>query len=272
MSTAAPVLLTAALAGAAAAVLVGAPRAGPARLAELTRRPVLRRAQRLRHGLLLLPLPVVLLLGPVPAALALAALVLGRRWSVARGRARAREAERLGAVEACGVLAAELRAGRAPAEALAASGAVARGPSREALLAAASAARLGGDVPGALAGVDAGSAVPDVLRALGACWSVCSRSGAGLAAAVERLEEGLRAEQAQRRALDAELAGPRATAGLLAVLPVVGLVLAAGMGADPLRVLLHTPLGLVCLVTGLALDGLGVLWTRRLAARAAAGG
>lgn len=111
-----------------------------------------------------------------------------------------------------------------------------------------------------------------VLRALAACWTVCARSGAGLAAAVDRLEEGLRAEQAQRRALDAELAGPRATAALLAVLPLVGLLLAAALGADPLRVLLHTPLGLLCLVTGLALDAAGVLWTRRLAARAAAGG
>jgi Flp pilus assembly protein TadB len=33
-------------------------------------------------------------------------------------------------------------------------------------------------------------------------------------------------------------------------------------------VLLETPLGLVCLVLGLGLDGLGVLWTSRLVARA----
>jgi tight adherence protein B len=97
---------------------------------------------------------------------------------------------------------------------------------------------------------------------------VCSTSGSGLAAAVERLEEGLRAEQAQRRAVDAELAGPRATAGLLAVLPAAGLLLAAGLGADPLHVLLTTPLGTVCLVLGLGSRRRGVLWTSRLVSRA----
>jgi hypothetical protein len=90
-----------------------------------------------------------------------------------------------------------------------------------------------------------------------------------LAAAVDRLEEGLRADQVLRQALAAELAGPRATAGLLAVLPAVGLLLAAALGADPLQVLLHTPLGLVCLVAGVGLDALGVVWTTRLVARAA---
>ena len=110
--------------------------------------------------------------------------------------------------------------------------------------------------------------MPEVLRALGACWTVCAGSGAGLASAVERLEEGLRADAAQRRAVDAELAGPRATAGLLAVLPAGGLLLAAGLGADPLRVLLTTPVGLLCLTVGLALDGLGLWWTGRLVASA----
>jgi len=110
--------------------------------------------------------------------------------------------------------------------------------------------------------------VPEVLRALAACWTVCAGSGSGLAAAVERLEQGLRTEQAQRRAVQAELAGPRATAGMLAVLPAVGLVLAAGLGADPIHVLLHTPLGLTCLVLGLALDVVGLAWTGRFVARA----
>lgn len=203
----------------------------------------------------------------VPALLAVGAVVAGARVRRDRVRAAARRREHERAVEACGALAAELRAGRAPADALLTAAGLAAGPSRTALLAAAGAARLGGDAAAAL-GSPGDTAVPEVLRALAACWTVCSGSGSGLASAVERLEEGLRADAAQRRAVDAELAGPRATAGLLAVLPVLGLLLAAGLGADPLHVLLTTPVGLVCLAGGLLLDATGLWWTGRLVARA----
>jgi tight adherence protein B len=85
---------------------------------------------------------------------------------------------------------------------------------------------------------------------------------------VERLANGLRAEEAQRREVSAQLAGPRATARLVAILPLFGLMLAAGLGGDPLRVLFGTSYGLVCLGTGLALDVVGVLWTERIASAA----
>lgn len=211
--------------------------------------------------------------GPVAALVGAGASAAGARVLASRRATAARAAERTRAVEACTALAAELRAGRSAAEALHAAQAVASGATRAALAAAAAAAAAGADVPGALLAQAHGppgarSAVPELLRALAACWAVCASAGNGLAAAVERLEEGLRAAEAQRRAVEAELAGPRATAGLLAVLPVAGVVLATGLGADPLHVLLHTPVGIVCLLLGLALDGLGLLWTGRLVARA----
>lgn len=265
------VLLSAGLAAAAVGVLVALPATAGLRLSALTpsrssAAPV-RPAAR-RHVLLLVVPVAVLAVGPVPALLATVGVVLARRWWAHRLRVRAAAIERATAVEACGVLAAELRAGRRPDEALLAAAGVATGPCGSALRAAGAAVSLGGDVPATLLASAGGSAVPEVLRALAACWTVCSTTGSGLAAAVERLEEGLRAGQTQRRALAAELAGPRATAALLAGLPLVGLLLAAALGADPLQVLLHTPLGLVCLVVGLGLDLLGVLWTSRLAARA----
>ena len=205
----------------------------------------------------------------VPLLLAAAGTGAVARLRRSRARAAARRDERSRAVEACAALAGELRAGRAPADALDAAAELGGGPFAAALRTAARAVRLGGDpAPSLRATPDC--AVPEVLRALAACWSVCAGSGAGLAAAVERLEEGLRAEQAQRRAVDAELAGPRATAGLLAVLPAGGLLLAAGLGADPFTVLLATPVGLLCLTVGLGLDALGLWWTGRLVT--AAGG
>jgi tight adherence protein B len=263
------VVLAAGLAGAAAAVLVALPSPGRLRLAALAPASVPPPAARRGQATLLVAVlgaVLAVVSGPVIALLAGGAGVAAVRWSSARLRARAVAAERAGAVQACRVLAAELSAGRGPADALSAAAEPATGPAARALRAAAAAAGLGGDVPAALAAEPA-SAVAPVLRALAACWTVCSTSGSGLAAAVQRLEEGLRAEQALRRTLDAELAGPRATAALLAVLPGAGLLMAGGLGADPVRVLLATPVGLACLTGGLLLDGLGLLWTQRLVAR-----
>ena len=250
------------LAAAAAAVLVAVPAPGAVRLAGLSP-PV---ATRRVPALVALPVVALVLLGPVAAAVAgAAAAVLSR---VVAGRRRLAETahERAGALDALSLLGAELRSGRPAADALEAAAGLAVGRIGAALRGAAGAVRLGGDVGAALS-VE-GSAVPEVLRGLAACWLVCSTAGSGLAAGVERLEEGLRAAEAQRRAIESELAGPRATAGVLAVLPVAGLALAAALGARPLHVLLHTPVGLACLLGGLLLDGAGVLWTRRLVANA----
>lgn len=265
-------LVAAGLAGASAAVLVAVPRAGQLRLAGLSHAAPPTRLPRMIGPLGLAAAGGAVLLGPVPALLAAAGGAAAWAGAVRRRRLRAAAAEQAAAVEACAALAAELRAGRFPAEALAAAADLACGPLEATLRGAAATAGLGGDAAAVLRAPVGATAVPEVARALAACWSVCAGSGNGLAAAVSRLEEGLRADAAQRRAIEAELAGPRATAALLALLPLVGLVLAAGLGADPLHVLLHTPAGLVCLLLGLALDALGLLWTARLVDRAARGG
>lgn len=277
MSAALPALL----AGGAVAVVLGAPGRSALRLRALvptTAGPaagavglVPAAGPAPRTVLAALLVAGVLLLGPGPTVLVTAAAG-GVLWSArSRSRRRADDLERRSAVEACAALALELRAGRVPAQALAQAAALARGPCREALRAAAAAAQWGGDVPAALlAPSTRPGAVPDLLRGLAACWQVCAQAGAGLAAAVERLADGLRAREAQERAVAAALAGPRASAALLALLPLAGIALAAGLGARPLHVLLHTPLGLVCLVAGLGLDATGLWWTGRLVARAAA--
>ena len=252
------------LAGAAVAVWAARPTPGTLRLSSL----VAARARPSPTTWGLVPLPVVAAMfsGLVAAVLVAVVVIVVRRAVNARRRAAARDRERAGALDALALLAADLRAGRIPADALASAASVASGRSHLALVAAASAARMGSDVAVAL---DVpGSAVPAVLRGLAACWQVCHEAGAGLAAAVERLEQGLRAAEAQRRAVAAELAGPHATAQLLAVLPLGGVGLAAAFGANPVQFLLHTTFGLGCLLTGLLLDAAGVVWTRRLAAAA----
>ncbi|MFF7948720.1 type II secretion system F family protein [Streptomyces griseorubiginosus] len=125
------------------------------------------------------------------------------------------------------------------------------------------AARFGGDVPGALAAA-ARRPGAEGLLGLAACWRVAVDQGAGLAAGLDRLEGALRAERDQRADLRAQLAGARSTAWMLAALPVLGLGLGAALGADPLRVLLHSGAGLGCLAVGGVLEGVGTWWAMRI--------
>ena len=270
-----------------ALVALALPGEGALRLAGLSRPPTAPTGPvsaalpaAARHALTTSVLAGLLLAGLLLVGQALAGtaatvlLVVGslavRHRLRARSAGRTRDRERDGAGEACTALAAELRSGRSAADALAVAADLAHGPSRERLRAAVAAARLGGDVPAALrAPTDTPTAVPGLLSALAACWQVCSGSGTGLAASVDRLARSHRAREEQRRAVETALAGPRSTAGLLAVLPLAGIGLAAELGADPLHVLLHTTAGLICLVGGIALDALGVWWTGRIVARAA---
>jgi tight adherence protein B len=177
---------------------------------------------------------------------------------------RERRDRQLAVIELCDALSAELRAG-APAErALERSCA-----SRDEWTGISRTARLGGDVGAAMS---RGAAEPGAegLRALAAGWRVANRAGAGLAEVVERVATGLRADEDARAEVIASLGPPRATAKMLAVLPVFGLALGSSMGADPVGFLLHTGLGLVCLLLGLLLAGTGILWVERLAAAAEA--
>jgi tight adherence protein B len=206
------------------------------------------------------------LLAGIPAAVCCAMLgAAAVRAARRRSERRTSAAERAGAVEAVAVLAAELRAGRHPADALAAAAAVGEGPFAHALSGAARALHLGADPAQVLRAAAPGSAAGDALRALAACLQVCSGSGGSLAGATETVAGSLRADEEQRLAVEGELAGPRATAMVLAALPLAGTLLAAGLGAHPLHVLLHTPVGGACLVAGVLLDLAGLWWTERLA-------
>ncbi|MFD9813942.1 type II secretion system F family protein [Streptomyces sp. NPDC059080] len=214
-------------------------------------------------------LPAGLLLGAVggsvlPVLASLGALVVVRRMLAARRAARARDRRAAAVITLCAAVAAELRAGRQPNRALLSVGAPELGDAGSAILAA---ARYGGDVPRAFR---AAAALPgaDGLNGVAACWRVAVEGGAGLAAGLERIAAALRAARDQREELNAQLAGPRATALMLALLPACGLLMGTALGADPLRVLLHTPFGWGCLVVGGLLEWAGVAWTARIVAGA----
>ncbi|MFF7210664.1 type II secretion system F family protein [Streptomyces sp. NPDC008238] len=232
---------------------------------------------RLGREVLFLPggLVVALAAGSLlPVLLGAAAVPLAGRWL--RGRERRAEAERravaVGAL--CAAVAGDLRAGLAPPAALA--GALGREGWAEhpglsdAALPLLAAARFGGDVSAALRAA-ARPAGAEGLSGVAACWQVAVDGGAGLADGLDRIAAALRAERDQREDLRAQLAAPRSTVALLALLPAFGLVLGTGLGADPLGTLLRTPAGLGCLAAGGLLEWAGLAWTARIV-RGAEGG
>ncbi|RZU51574.1 tight adherence protein B [Krasilnikovia cinnamomea] len=99
-----------------------------------------------------------------------------------------------------------------------------------------------------------------------AVWRLAERTGAPAADLVERLEADARAGVRARASAAAQSAGAQATALLLAALPLGGIALGYAIGTDPLRVLLHTPLGMGCALGAAALQCAGLLWADRLTA------
>jgi len=94
---------------------------------------------------------------------------------------------------------------------------------------------------------------------------VSQRTGGGLGAATRRAAEAVRREQATRRVVAGELASARATARLMAGLPVVALLMGSGAGADPWAFLFGSPGGWACLVAGGATGFAGLWWIELIA-------
>ena len=203
--------------------------------------------------------------------LALAGIVGGAALGGLRIAAKVRRdrlaaERRMHTLDFCEALLGELQAGQPLLAALERS--VPTWPAAEPVAAA---ARLGGDVPAALNRL---SSLPGAgaLRQLAAAWQLSAATGARLAFAVEQVLETARAQVAASLLVQAELASARATARLVAVLPVVVLVAAQGLGAGAWQFLLESPAGLICLAAGVALVLVGLGWIERIATAAAEGG
>lgn len=174
---------------------------------------------------------------------------------------RARSAERRSelVVEAGETLVGELLAGQPLVFALRRS--VAVWPELEPVAAASA---LGADVPAAMRRLGRRPGAEAMAEVAGA-WQLGHGSGAGLTRSLEQVLVTTRARQETRRRVRAELASARATARLVAVLPVLSLVAAQSIGADPWRFLLGTPPGIACLAGGLLLGFAGLWWIERIA-------
>jgi tight adherence protein B len=200
------------------------------------------------------------------AVLGLALLVVA--WTAAsllrqRHRAGLERRRRTEVAQACAALAAQLRIGQAPGVALTAAA-----RDHPVLREARDAQDLGGEVvrvwrtQAQLAGY---GGLLDLARA----WQVSGRTGAPMAATLEQVAAALVAEQALHAVVVGELSAPRATGKVMAVLPGCGVGLGYLLGGEPIGWLLGGPLGWACLLAGVVLACLGVLWIEALARRAA---
>ncbi|GGI47539.1 tight adherence protein B [Agromyces flavus] len=137
--------------------------------------------------------------------------------------------------------------------------------------AAAAAAGEGDSVADAMARARAShAAASPAWSILAAAWAVADAAGAPLAACLGALAGALRSEAQLRREAAAALAGPAASAKLVAALPVIAVVFGAVLGFDTIGVLFGNPVGLGCLVVGSGLLWVGTRWSRAMVARAAA--
>jgi tight adherence protein B len=199
--------------------------------------------------------PRLLVLGAVAGA----ATVAGGRIVVRQRTDRAAARIRTRVVETCDGLQAELAAGQTATTAL----------DRVAaewtdLLPVSRASATGGDVPTALRELAEAPGAGD-LRVVAAAWQVAHQTGHGLADALARVAQELRDAAQTRRVVQGELASARATARLVACLPVAALLMGSGAGADPWSFLLGHPVGLGCLAGGVACGIAGLAWIEALA-------
>ena len=199
--------------------------------------------------------------------LAVFVIAAGSALAVARMVAASRRAEeaarrRRSVVDLCEALVGELSAGQPTLAALERS--VVVWSEAAPVLAT---ARLDGDLPAALHRLSARPGA-ESLQQLAAAWRLCTTTGGGLTSAAGLVLDSARADASALRQVEAEVSAARATARLVAALPVVVLSAGEGLGTHPWAFLLGSPAGVVCLGAGVGLLLLGLAWIERIAVAA----
>ena len=183
--------------------------------------------------------------------------VVGRRRTEAKALGRVKETARI-----CQVLEALLALGHVPAQAV-----VVASEECPMLAGAANTQRMGGDVAQVLTRLGelpGGAGMRDVARA----WVVTERTGAPLHGTLVRVRQNVDDQADLAVTIKGELAAARATGQLLAVLPLVGIGVAALLVGDPWGFFTANLGGRLCLIVGIGLACAGVVWSERVATAA----
>ena len=167
------------------------------------------------------------------------------------------------------VLVGELRVGAHPAQAFAVAADETAGPVADSCRAVAARARLGADVTAGLRGVAETSALPAQWARLAVCWQLAAEHGLAMSTLMRAAQRDIVERQRFSGQVMSAMAGARATAAILAGLPVLSVVLGQLIGADPAAFLLAGHVGGWLLVVGVTLVCGGLLWSDRITDRAA---
>ncbi|GAB1812917.1 type II secretion system F family protein [Mycobacterium sp. MUNTM1] len=208
-------------------------------------------------AVVVLPLTTVLCLAVVGAT---AALRYRRRRRFRRATAEGDALQ-----SALEVLAGELRAGSHPVRAFSVAADDTAGTVAASLRSVAARARLGADVGAGLAAAARGSALPVHWERLALCWRLASDNGLGIATLMRAAQRDIAERQRFSARVSSSMAGARATATILAALPVLGMLLDQLIGARPLSFLLGGHAGGWLLLVGSTLACVGLLWADRIA-------
>lgn len=164
-----------------------------------------------------------------------------------------------------GHLLGELRAGAGMPQALGAAAAAVteEAPTEFRRLVEVTAARTQAGGAGAEVLLDAADSAPE-LADTAQLWRTAEHHGIPLTPLIEQAQSRLDTRARHRAATSASLQGPQATAVVLTLLPVAGVLMGTAMGADPLGLLFGGGLGGMLLVLGVGLSCSGFLWSRRI--------
>ena len=189
-----------------------------------------------------------------------------RRWL----RDRRRRGEAVAMAAALDVLIGELRVGAHPLRGLAVAASESAGEVGVSLRSVAARAHLGADVPTAIRSVAAASSAPVYWERLAVFWQLAAEHGLAMSALIGAAHRDIVGRQRFSERMHAALAGARATAVILALLPALGVLLGQIVGAHPVRFLLGSGLGGVLLALGVGLVCAGMVWADRIVDRVAA--
>lgn len=238
--------------------------------------PPMRRLQavvarrRMRPGVVAMIGGGVLTAVLLPTAVAVAAVVLVA-MIVVRHRRRSRENQRRSEGQALAaaleLLVGELRVGAHPVRAFGIAAAETEGGVGTSMRAVAARALLGADVVGGLRTVAAASAVPAHWERLAVCWQLAAGHGLAMSTLMRAAHGDIVERQRFTARVESGLAGARATATILAGLPLLGVLLGQLIGARPLAFLLGGGVGGWLLVIGVVLICLGLTWADRITGR-----